>query len=74
MLREAAHAAIGLIVPERKIGAVGQVFGEVDETAAQTASIDFLQADDIVVAEERRDGIEILEAFAVRQRHASSSG
>src|SRR3989344_3966652 len=67
VLGKLAEIAIGLIVPVGETPFDRQKFRLIDESAAQTASIDFLQADDIEAANQRGDAAEIVEALGAGQ-------
>ena len=58
---------IGLLEPERKLGAMGKICRLIQETAAQTAGIDLLQAHNIERSDHVGDKVQIYLSFTVRK-------
>ena len=64
--RELGHAPVRLVSPIRELRSLREVLRLVEEARAQAAGVGFLQCDEVEVAEQARELIEIL-ALAVRQ-------
>lgn len=62
-----ANLAIGLVMPEWEATALGEVFGLVNETAAQAAGIDFLQGDNVEITDGVRDASQVVMELSMRQ-------
>ncbi len=69
-----ADVAVHLPVPVGKVGTVGQVLGDVHETAAQAARVHFLQAHHVETREQGRDAVQVLHARPVGQHVFPSLG
>ena len=67
VLGETSNTPVGLIIPVRKTGAGRQVLGNVDKAAAGAAGIGFLYSDEVVVAHQLGNAIEIVETLRVVQ-------
>lgn len=74
MLRQLPDLTVNLLEPERKLSTVCKIFRLVDETRAQTAGIYFLQADNIVRLDHRRNTVQIELPFTVWKHMLPSLG
>src|SRR6056297_668876 len=73
-MRDDADLAVGLVCPPRETGVRGQILGLVDEAGSETAAIDFLKTDDVVVCNKFRYRIEVGNALVVGQDLAPATG
>ncbi|MNF93680.1 hypothetical protein D3C84_763640 [compost metagenome] len=74
VLGQAAEVAVELLVPEGKGGEFGQVLDLVDEAGAQAAAVHFLQRDQVIIAKQGGNLLQIAGAPAVRQQMLPAAG
>lgn len=67
VLGKAPKAPIDLMMPVREIAPFRKIFGQIDEVAAQTASIHFLYTDDIKIFHYLRGKIQVTQTLGAWQ-------
>ena len=74
VLAEATEVAIELLIPVREGAELGQVFDLIDVAGSQAAAIGFLQGDQVEVAQQIADFLQIVGTPGVRQQMLPASG